>query len=90
MAGERTRKRTTTENGTQVIRMTVSKREHLDALEADWRESLGRGPGANQVGDNCNNAVSVERTGDHLEILKDLLYADGIGHRLIVDLREAN
>ena len=79
------RKRTTLENGERVTRLTYHKREHLDSLEADWRESLN--PDA-QVGDNCNNAVSVERTGDRLIVVTDILY-DGIGQRLIVDLKEA-
>ena len=87
MARKRTYKRTNIENGVHVTRMTVSKREYLDSIEADWRESLELGPGDNQVGDNCNNAVSVERIGDRLEVVTDILN-DGVGRKLIVDLRE--
>jgi len=83
---KRSPKRTTIEDGTQVTRMTVSKREYLDSIEADWRESLELGPGDNQVGDNCNNAVSVERIGDRLEVVTDIL-DDGIGRKLIVDFK---
>jgi hypothetical protein len=81
------RKRTTIEGGVSVVRMTVSKREYLDNYEQMWRESLELGPGDNQVGDNCNNAVSVERTGDHLEVVTDIL-DDGVGRKLIVDFKE--
>ena len=83
---KRSPKRTTIEDGTQVTRMTVSKREYLDSIEADWRESLELGPGDNQVGDNCNNAVSVERIGDRLEVVTDIL-DDAIGRKLIVDFK---
>ena len=77
---KRSPKRTTIEDGVEVIRLIYHKREHIDALEADWRESLH--PDA-QVGDNCNNAVSVERIGDRLEVVTDILY-DGVGRKLIV------
>ena len=87
MVRKRTYKRITIEDGVRVTRMTVSKREYLDSIEADWRESLELGPGDNQVGDNCNNAVSVERIGDRLEVVTDILN-DGVGRKLIVDLRE--
>ena len=83
---KRSPKRTTIEDGTQVTRMTVSKREYLDSIEADWRESLELGQGHAQVGDNYNNAVSVERIGDRLEVVTDIL-DDGIGRKLIVDFK---
>jgi len=67
-------KKTIMAKGIEVTIVTVSESNHLDNLESDWRDSLGK----SNLGDNFNNAVSVTRLEGTLLVVTDT------GRRLLV------